>query len=296
MVCTGYSAAWISNLHGFRERSLVERMFWSVPLSLAISTIASVLIGKFLSLAAVVVFLMASTVLCIVLICWEARQLRRSGKHWNIGWSPFGGKASIMAVIWISVVVLSLVDFQSGEKLFVNISMLDQSYRVDWTESIIRTGIPPANPLYSYQHPVTMHNYYFWYVVCAAVAQTSHLPVRVVLAAGSVWVGFVLAALTGLYLKHFLVVGGRLRRQFLLSMSLFAVTGLDICVILWNMLYLHHPPPPDLEAWSKDAIVSWLHTLLWAPHHIASMVCCMFAFLLAWMGGKDGAHSRGASV
>jgi hypothetical protein len=116
------------------------------------------------------------------------------------------------------------------------------------------------------------------------------------LVAGSVWAGFILAALTALYLKHFLMVGVRLRRQFLLTISLFAVTGLDICVILWNMLYLDRPPVPDLEAWSKDAIVSWLHTLLWAPHHIASMVCCMFAFLLAWASGKDGAQKTAVSV
>ena len=174
--------------------------------------------------------------------------------------------------------------------------ILDQCYRVDWTESILRTGIPPANPLYWYQQPVTMHNYYFWYVICAAIARISHLPVRVVLIAGAVWAGFLLAALTALYLKHFLMVGARLRRQFLLSISLFAVTGLDICVILWNMLYLHRPPVPDLEAWSKDAVVSWLHTLLWAPHHIASMVCCMLAFLMAWISGKDGTLKSSASL
>ena len=147
---------------------------------------------------------MASTVLCIVLICWEGRQLRRSGKHWNIGWSPFGGKASIMAVIWISVVVLSLVDFQSGEKLFVNISMLDQSYRVNWVDDILRTGIPPVNSLYFYRHPATMRYYYFWYAVCAVVSRVAHLSARSAFTSSCVWAGMAITTLIGLYLKHFL--------------------------------------------------------------------------------------------
>ena len=99
MVCTGYSAAWFTNLHNFRERSLVERIFWSVPLSLAVTTIASVLLGRFLTLDAVVAFLMASTAICIALICWEGAQLRRFKRNWNIGWRPLGGTALILAII-----------------------------------------------------------------------------------------------------------------------------------------------------------------------------------------------------
>jgi hypothetical protein len=296
MVCTGYMAAWLTNLHSFRQRSLVERIFWSVPLSLAISTIASVLIGKFLSLGVVVAFFLASSALWVATLGWEWLQLRRSGKKWNIGWRPLGGTALTLAIIWIAVVVLSLVDFQSGHKLFMNVATLEQSYRVSWTESILHTGIPPANPLYWYKHPATMRNYYFWYVDCAAVAQMTHLPVRAVFIASSVWAGFILAALNGLYLKHFLTAGVRLREQFLRSIFLLMVTGLDICVILWNLFYLHLPPPFNLEAWSKDPVISWFDTLLWSPNHIASLVCCMLAFLLAWMAGNDGEHGRSASV
>jgi len=65
------------------------------------------------------------------------------------------------------------------------------------------------------------------------------------------------------------------------------VTGLDICVVLWNSFIFHIPPPADLEAWSRDGIVSWLHTIFWAPHHLVSMTCCMFAFLLGWIHEKE---------
>jgi hypothetical protein len=120
----------------------------------------------------------------------------------------------------------------------------------------------------------------------------AHISVRGVFVASCVWGGFALVALLGLYLKHFLATGAGLRRQFLLSVFLLTVTGLDICVHLWNLFYSQRPPPGDLEWWSVDQIASWLDSLLWVPHHVASMVCCMFAFLLAWMAGKDNSDGR----
>ncbi len=213
-----------------------------------------------------------------------------------MGWHPLGGKALALAILWIGVTILSLVDIQKDNKLFMNVAMSDQSARISWTESVLRTGIPPANPMYMFKNPAPMRNYYFWYVVCAAVAAMAHLQVRAVLAAGCVWCGFVLAALSGLWLKHFLCAGARLRKQFLCIIGLFAVSGLDICVVVWNLFYSQKAPPTDLDLWSKDAIFSWINTLYWAPNHIAGLVCCMLAFLLAWTAGKHREQNRTASV
>jgi ABC-type multidrug transport system permease subunit len=77
-VCTGYVVGWFTNLHDFRQRSLVERIFWSLPLSVALSTISAVLIGKFLSLSAVVVFYAAASVLFLAILAREGFRLRRS--------------------------------------------------------------------------------------------------------------------------------------------------------------------------------------------------------------------------
>ena len=295
-VSTGYLAAWFANLHGFRQRSLVERIFWSIPLSLAISTIASVLIGRFLSIAAVVVFFLACAALWLALLGRELLHLRRSGRGWTIGWHPLGNKAMTLALLWIAVVILSLVDLESGNNLSLSIPFFDHAARINWTESILRTGIPPVNPYYWYQHGAAMRNYYFWYVLCAAIAQAAHLTARSVLNASCVWAGFALAALTGLYLKHFLKVKDRLRPQFIIAISLLAVTGLDIFPNLWNLLYLHRTLPGDLEWWSHNQITSWLDSLLWVPHHVASLVCCMIAFLLAWMAANDCRRNCVASV
>lgn len=296
MVCTGYLTAWFTNLHDFRRRSFIERIFWSVPLSIAVSTIGAVLIGRFLSLAAATTFFVVCTVLWLAVVGQEWLHSRRSETNGNLGLEPLGGKALLLAAAWIALVIFSLVDIQKDQQLFMSLFISDHSARINWIEAVLRTGVPPANSLYFYKSPAPMRNYYFWYVDCASVAQIAHLPARAVLAASCVWSGFALAALIGLYLKHFLCVGARLRKQFLLAVSLLAVTGLDICVNIVDLFFLHRPTYLDFEWWSRDPIYSWFSSVLWAPHHVASLICCMFAFLLAWMAGKDRNQNRFASV
>ena len=295
-VCTGYLAAWFTDLHDFRKRSIVERIFWSIPLSVAVSTISLVLIGRFLSLTTASVFLLLCSVLWLAILGREWFGLRRSGAKWNLGLQPLGGTMLLLAVVWIAVVVLSLVDFQKGQQLFMSLFISDHSARVNWIQSTLRTGIPPTNPFYFYKDAAQMRNYYFWYVDCASVAEISRLPARAILTSSCVWSGFALVALIGLYLKHFLCVGTRLRKQFLLAVSLLAVTGLDICVNIVDLFIIHRPPYLDFEWWSRDPIYSWYASVLWVPHHVAGLVCCMFAFLLAWMAGKDSQPNRLASL
>jgi hypothetical protein len=295
-VSTGYVAAWATNLHRFRQRSLVERLFWSVPLSAAISTISGILIGKFISLNAFVILLWASAAICVFTLAKERLDLRRTELKWKMGWKPLGGVAFLLAIVWVLVVALSLVDWQRDHKLYMSLVVFDHGMRVDWTESVLHTGVPPANPLYMDQHPAPMRYYYFWYVLCAAVARMSYLPARAVFNASCVWSGFFLAALTGLYLKHFLGAGARLRPQFLRAISLLAVTGLGVCVNLWNYFHFHIPLPGYLEVWSAGQISSWLDSLLWDPHHVASCVCCMFGFLLAWKSEEGTQRAKAFSA
>jgi len=294
-VCTGYLAAWSLDLYGFRRRSLVGRFFWSLPLSLAITTILSTLVGRFLSLNAVAVLLAACAMVCVFLMVRESLHLRRAKQKWHIGWQPLGGTGLTLASLWTVLVVVMLVDFQSGQKLYSSLTIFDHSTRVSWIEGIIRTGVPPANPLYMYEHPAPLRYHYFWYVVCAAVVKMSRLPARAVLIGGCVWAGFEIGALAGLYIQSFLCAGERARKQFLRAAGLLMVTGLGVCVNLWNVLH-NHPFPGDLEVWRRGQITSWFNSLLWAPHHVASMVCCMLGFLLAWMPEREDAPRTYVSI
>jgi hypothetical protein len=284
------------NLHGFRCRSFVERIFWSIPLSFAVSTIVSVLIGRFISLDAIAVFYALCAIGFLAILVGEGFALRRARKTWWLGCCPLGGVAFALAMIWTALVIVSLIDFQRGQNLYSTLFLWDHAARINWTESILRTGIPPVNSIYFYQHPAPMRNYYFWYVLCAATARLFHLPARAVVTASCVWAGFALAAIVGLYLKYFLCAGTRLRRQFLVAISLLAVTGLDICVNIVEVLFLRRPLPLDLEWWSHDEIFSWYGSLHWVPHHVTALVCCMFAFLLAWLSQSTREHSPVAEV
>jgi hypothetical protein len=295
-VCTGYITGWFTNLHGFRQRSLVERIFWSLPLSLAISAIASFLIGRYFSLKAVEVFLIAASAIWLALLIKELIQTQKSGDKWNFGFCPLGGKATALAIAWSALVILFLVDIQTKHGLFFNIAILDEGFRIGWIQSVIHTGIPPLNPGYLYGHPAAMRSYYFWYILSAAIARLAHLPAHAVMVAGCVWTGFALAALVGLYLKYFLTCGVFLRRRFIRTVLLFLVSGFDILVVFWIIFALHKPPLADIESWSKGAIITWLHTILWAPNHVLSLICCMFALLLAWIAGTSQQQNRITSV
>jgi len=293
-ICSGYLAAWVTNFHGFRERSFVERICWSIPLSIAISTISFVLIGRFFSLALAAGVSMVCLIGCIVVCAIEWVHRRREGRSWALGLRPLGGTVLVLSVVWIMFVVLSLVDIQSHQRLFMSLTFYDIGARVNWANSVFRTGVPPANPFYFYLHASKLRYYYFWLVDCAVVAKITHLPMRSVVGAGCVWSGFCLQSLTGLYLKHFLVVGARLRRQFLIAAALPAVGGLSLCICFWNMFYLHIPPPGDV--WFPGQITDFVNFFLFYPHHLSSMVCCMFALLLAWMISTGNRRDRAASI
>lgn len=292
LVCPGYLAAWLTNLHRFRDRSLVDRFFWSVPLSLAVSTISFVLVARFSSLGADVVLAVLSLVGCFVILAIEWAQLRRVGRKWSVGVQPVGGTILLLSLVWIAFVILSLVDWQNNQRLFMSLTFYDIGTRVNWANSVLRTGIPPANPFYFYLHPANLRYYYFWLVDCAVVAKVSHLPMRSVVGAGCIWSGFILESLTGLYLKYFLAVGARLRRQFLIAALLPAVGSFALCIYFWNMIALHIPPPGDV--WYAGQIADLVNFFLFYPHHLAAMVCCMFALLLTCMApqaGHDGVTS-----
>lgn len=281
-VCPGYLAAWCSNLLGFRERSLVERLFWSIPLSFSLSGIFAVLIAKVSSLAVAEYLALITVPLCLITLVWEWLQKRRSGNRLIIGFRPLGATAILLTLIWILVVIATLVDVQNNANLYSSLFTLDHSARIDWTQSVLRTGVPPDNPLYFFHHPAPLRNYYFWYVICAVVARLSGLPARAVMTASCAWAGFALVAITGLYLKHFLHAGARLRKQFITAVLLLSVTGLDICANFVQIVLLHSSLTMDLEWWSLEAIYSWYGSLFWVPHHVGGLVCCLFAFLLAW--------------
>src|SRR5208283_593060 len=67
-----------------------------------------------------------------------------------------------------------------------------------------------------------------------------------------------------------------------LALGLLAVTGLDILPVLVKAI-LRMKTDGDMEWWSAAQVSSWMDSVLWVPHHVAGLVCCLLGFLLVWM-------------
>ena len=275
----GYVVGWTFNAFRFRSRSETERLLVSVALSVAISPVLAVLIGRYLSPATSlrVFFLLsvASIVLCVA-------------RMWK---TPKPGGSTAMArdlnallgvVLFAAWVLFELSDLQIGHSLYLSVTSYDECVRVAFVQAAVRTGVPPSNPFYYAGHTTPLRYFYYWYALCALPMRALGVTARASLAASSVWSGLALAAMVPLYLKHFFGETRKLRSRTVVGIALFLVTGLDIIPTL--ILAAGSPPRvyADMEWWNGTQVTSWLDSILWVPHHVASLVACLTGFLLLW--------------
>lgn len=269
----GYVLGYATDLAGFRGMGGRERSLWAIAYSFSATPLAGYLVAKYMGLRTDCGLLLGLGLI------WLLLALRsRQGPSWS--WK--NAAAACAAGAWIAFVIASLVDIQVGHKLYFSVVEVDQTYRVAFTNSVLHTGVPPANPLYFAGHPQPMRYYYFWYVVCAMVARTDHVPARQAFLASSVWAGFGMVAVLGLYVRYFLGAVEDARRKTLIAIALLAVTGADLLPAIGGILG-KTALNGDMEWWSNDPISSWVDSLLWVPHHVASLLCCLVCFLLLWM-------------
>ncbi len=203
-----------------------------------------------------------------------------------------------IGVVWVGLVIAALVDVGFGNHLLLSVTVYDHALRSAFVDAVMRTGVPPANPLYWPGHAAPMRYYYFWYVVTAVVAKIAGVTARQAFIASVVWAGFGLAAIVALFCRHFLEASeagvGLLRRRWsrgALALGLLAVTGLDILPAIAKAIF-RLPADADMEWWSGDQVTSWLDSVIWVPHHVAALVCCLFGFLLVWMAKGEGRKQR----
>ncbi len=201
-----------------------------------------------------------------------------------------------VGLLFTLFVVGELVDIGVGNKLYMSVTVYDQSLRTAFVDAAVRTGVPPGNPFYwmvtetGVGHAAPMRYYYFWYVVCGLVVKVAGVSARQTMTASCVWAAFGLVAVIALYCKYFLRPAKSeeaTRRRIWISIGLLAVTGLDIIPVI-AAYFSGQPTDADMEWWSSDQVTSWMDTILWVPHHLAALVCCVFGFLLVWMSSTLG--------
>lgn len=278
----GYLLAYACDVFGFRRMPFAQRSLWATACSFVVSPIFAYFLGRAAGLSAIRWALAACT-LATAMLLWKDRAALAWTRRERV-------LAAIVAAGWTAFVLLMLVDFQHGERLYFSTVMADQSYRIAFTDAVVRGGVPPANPLYFAGAAAPMRYYYFWYVLCATVVKLAHVSARQAFIASSVWAGFGLIATTVLFTRHFFRWEKRARWT---ALALLAVTGADLVPALGNAV-LQSSVNGDIEWWSVDPIDAWPDSLLWVPHHVASVVCCLLAFLFLW--NSRGKLSRARQI
>jgi len=314
LLAPGYCLGWTCNLLGFRGRGLGERLAWGVALSFAGMTISAILLGKYLSLTAVcwlAAICAAGFVGLLAHELWQRKDLLSSagvGRSWGL-------VAVGVAAAWVLFVVVELVDVGVGSHLYLSVSVFDHALRSAFTDAVLRSGVPPTNPIYWSGHAAPMRYYYFWYVLAAVAARLAGATARQAMIASSVWSGFGMASVLGLYSKNFLEgqrefqpthevktrwIGRRPWSRLGIALGMLLVTGLDILPVIAKAL-ARMPTDGDMEWWSGNGVCSWVDSMLWVPHHVAGLVCCLTGFLLVWMskpqtGVQTGVRRWGCGV
>ena len=280
----GFVFGWLLDLASFRQRTPLLRILLSLPLSLSLTPVIIYLLGRQFSTSAVWWFFAAVWLTFPVMLM---RSNRARGQFPRGLLKPL----TVIAVIWVAVALLSLVDLQFGHRLYFSAVSYDYTVRSAAVGQLARAHwYPPANPFFYPGHAEPFRYHYFWFMLCSwPVRLATHwIGPRPAIFAGVVWTGFTLMATVALYLRLFDRYGGiAIRRRTLLAFGLLAITGLDIIPTLFldffRLKFHFGNIFPTVDWWNPEQVTGWLDTALWVPHHLAGLLACMTGFLILWV-------------
>jgi hypothetical protein len=271
----GYVAGWVLNLLDFRQRSFAFRTALSIPLSIGLAPVVSYLAGRFAG-TAWVWGIFAFTWVCFAWSLVSDRPTQRGpSKKWVF---PIYACAA-----WGVIAILSLIDLQSGHKLYYSTIALDFSVRTEFIQAITSGGIPPHNPFFISGAPDPLHYHYFWLILCSLVdsAGGALVTARHAWIGGAVWCGVGLIAIVILFFRIVLYAGAEeFRRRATIAILLLGVTGLDLLPVLF-LKSVGGGFLPSVEWWNEQ-VDSFLWTALWEAHYTAGLIAVLVGFLLLW--------------
>jgi hypothetical protein len=286
LVPPGYALGWLLDLFNFRQQPPHVRLLLSLPLSVAFTPILVYLIGLYsLSWPIAVLY---GLLLLTFLITVRIRGLQISRFTW------------LAILCWFTVAVLSLVDWQIGSRLYFSVVAYDYTFRSAVTGAFARAHtIPANNPFFFDGHPEPFRYHYFWFMLSAipvkltrALFPSIAFSPRHAVIASSVWSGLALFATLALYVRFFLKPGPAARlRITTIAILMIGVSGLDIIPVLSYGIptLLGHGTSffAAVDWWNGEQVTTWVGTMLWVPHHLASLIACLTGFLILWNANQD---------
>ena len=268
----GYAFGWALNLLDFRRRGALAQAALGVSLSIATCPIIAYVAGRFAPPRAI--WLVFAPFWAGFALLLAARWRRMTPRGYRL--------PKVLAAAWLVLGTASMIDLQWGSRLYYSVISYDYTWRVAITSAITRSGIPPPNPYFFPGGPTPLRYHYFWMILCSLAQRAGRgvISARLAVFGGTLWCGLGLIAVLALYLRFADPDGPvRLRYRVGLAIALLGVTGLDLLPTL--LLLPNGAVLADMEWWNEQ-VTSWVGTMLWVPHHLASLVACLTGFLLLW--------------
>ncbi|MFL5616893.1 MAG: hypothetical protein ACJ79A_00705 [Gemmatimonadaceae bacterium] len=291
----GYLLAFATDVWHFRSRSMATRAAASLVLAIAVVPGSVFLVARFTSLAvAAALLVLAALVGAVVAVHSRAGVGPRQALA-----DPLTRRVLIAAGVWIVLALLLLSDLQIGRSLYPNIVAYDYAKHISVTDAVRRTGVPPLNPSLRLGDGIVLYYYYFWFLVCALgdFVGGPFVGARGAVFGGTAIAGLALMSVVALYARLLFVNTASVeerRRAIRISVALLLVGGLDITLLPYA-LARGGRLPLSLD-WLNEQVTMWPNSALWVPHHVASLIAGLTAFLVLLDAPRHSARRRAVLV
>lgn len=284
-VLPGYALGMLTDLFGFRSRSMTGRVAIAVGVSIAVAPILTHLL-LYPGWMAVLSVYGAAALAGFVYFVRDHSLVKQSGK------------SLLLCAGVCTVIVLLVVDIGWGDKLYFSVVARDYLKHFALTDVIQEVGTPPTNPFFFDGEPSQLYYYYGWLLL------TSTLDIIGVQFVGPRGAVFATTAITGIGLMATVAlyaqsirnpvvkrgdvenrIGGNRRwgRQYI-ALVLLLVGGLDLLVFLVGMAGLAILGMPivftDIEWWNEPVFL-WITSILTVPHHVTGLIAALIGFRVA---------------
>jgi hypothetical protein len=280
----GYGFGFWTNIGGFRRRCLIRQLGMASIFSLAALPYfygLAALAGKFAVSALVLVLLLAA--------CWAFFQ---NGAH---KWRPRHLRLQLQAcrylifamLLWTVLALGMLLDVQLGDRLILSMETYDHSNLVAFTDAILRTGVPPANPCYFPGHSLPVFYHYYWVVYAAVISTLTGLVqnTRPVITAGLVWTGAIFILTITTASRYFCKRTAQSRLAPLCAVALLLVSNLYVLIVIPLCNFLGRQFC-CMDWWTRDQMGSLFEVMLWCPHHVAGLTAGITGSMLLLQAGN----------
>lgn len=177
----------------------------------------------------------------------------------------------LLAAVWLAVVAVEWIDFDTGTKLFQPLTDFDTVKHAATTQALLDTGAPPRDAFFL--RPVRSSYYYYFYTLAAITVRVSGHAVDARAAVGGLvfWTGVGVYGMIRFVLDRAgfpLGIAGK--RVPTLVVAVLALGGLDLVMTLHHR-FTRGEWLADPLGWNEQ-VGAWFQDILWVPHHVAALL------------------------